>query len=148
MGYYMRFITTDKVLSDIPRMNGELKKLNPQWDLDREADAKRPSALLKFGSELYGEFEVNVPGDGLFGEEIGELLEFIQAGENREPIQSVLKEATAIYALRVLWQGRDYGDTLDQIQPLWERLFDLHSGLLQVDDDGYYDKEERIFALG
>ncbi|MDF1665990.1 MAG: hypothetical protein P1V97_29810 [Planctomycetota bacterium] len=147
MGYYMRFLTTDKVVRGIPFLNRELQKRNPKWELEFVANAKRPSALLKYGSELYGEFEVNLPGDGLFTEEIEELGDFISHLEKRDAVEKVLKDATAIYALRVLWQGRDSEATLDTLQVFWEVLFSLHSGLLQADDDGYYDAEKRVLAV-
>jgi hypothetical protein len=44
-------------------------------------------------------------------------------------------------ALHVLQAGHDNADILDQ---LWDWLFDHFAGLLQVDDEGYYNRDTLI----
>jgi hypothetical protein len=56
------------------------------------------------GDGLYAEIEINQPGDGLFDDEIGEMLEFLEdaEGENRGRVEKVLRGARRIVSVRVL----------------------------------------------
>ncbi len=148
MGYYMRFFTADPKPSSIDALAGRLRSRSPSWKLESEV-ARRPSAKICLGEELLGELEVNRPGDGLFEEEIEELLEFIDADSrgDRERVAKLLARATAAYVVRVLWQGREAEDTLAALDGFWEVLFELHDGLLQADAEGYYDAEGRILEV-
>ncbi len=148
MGYYMRFITTDPKPSSIDVLGGRLRSRNPGWRLESEA-ARRPSAKIHLGHELLGELEVNQPGDGLFDEEVEELLELIEADGrgDRERVVKLLEGATAAYVVRVLWQGREAEDTLDALDAVWEILFELHDGLLQADAEGYYSREGQVLEV-
>jgi hypothetical protein len=43
-----------------------------------------------------------------------------------------------LVVLKVLWEDRDTETTLQRIRPLWDWLLAHRTGLLQVDDEGYY----------
>ena len=92
------------------------------------------------------EIEINQPGEGLFEDEIKEMLEFLQEadGKKRERVEKVLKSAKRIISVRVLGQGRDSGETLAGIEPLWKWLFLTRDGLLQADGEGYYDENDLV----
>ena len=150
MGYYMRFITTEKKPSSIGELNALLQTRKANWNLEIEEASKRPSADIKFGEHLLGELELNQPGDGLFDEEIEELLEFIEEDckGDRSRVENLLRNATAAYVVRVLSQGRESGETLEYLDVFWEVLFQRHDGLLQADAEGYYDDSGIVLEVG
>jgi hypothetical protein len=145
----MRYFTGDEKFSLIPDLNGALQARNTNWNLEIGPGAKRPHALIRFGDEILGELELNRPGDGLFEEEIGELLEFIEHDSkgDRDRVTKLLQSATAAYVVRVLFQDRDPEDTLGYLDVFWEVLFDRHDGMLQADAEGYYDLSGMILEV-
>lgn len=149
MGYYMRFFTTDKNTSSIDDLNPLLQARHPSWRLKTLDGASNPSADIMFGEKLLGELEVNKPGDGLFEEEIDELLDFIDASNkgDREGVEELLQNATAAYVVRVLLRGRDRESTLETLDIFWEVLFQQHSGMLQADSEGYYDSSGMVLEV-
>lgn len=141
MGYYMRYMVTDGDLR-IEELQQALAAVDPAYRLEIHAEPRNNSGDLYYGDQLYAEVEVNRPGDELFEDEIDELLEVVEeAGDAEAPEQvaRVLREATAIVGVRVLWQGRDPGPTLARLDPLWEWLHEHREGMLQADGEGYYD---------
>lgn len=141
MGYYMRYIVTDDqplLLSDI---ESGLKSVDPDYAITDDE--------LHHGSELYGEIEINPRGGELCDEELGELEEFAKdsEGENKQRVIDALRGAKAILALRVLWQGRDPEPSLEKLDPLWEWLLSNRQGLMQADDEGYYDATGLILEV-
>lgn len=149
MGYYMRFITTDEQTRAIHELHAELHSHNSKWSLHEHPATTRPGADIVFDGSVYGELEVNRPGDGLFEEEIGELQEFLEdAGEgDLHRVSTLLNQARAIIAVRVLWGGREADETLDTLQVFWEALSAHHTGLLQADGEGYYDDSGLILSV-
>ncbi len=149
MGYYMRFITTDSRPSSIADLRTALKAAHPAWDLNETSGGTRLSATISFEGALYGDLEINHPGDGLFEDELQELKEFLEyAGKgSKRKVTQTLSKATAIYAVQVLWQGRDTEETLDKLQIFWDHLFARHAGLLQADGEGYYDDNGIVLAV-
>jgi len=147
MGYFMRFIVTDGELR-LEEVEHALSAVDPPFRLQGHGESRDHSADLYRGDELYGELEVNRPGDDLFEDEIDELLELLegQEGEAVETVETVLRGATAILAVRVLWQGREVESTLSSLDPLWRWLHDQREGLLQADDEGYYDGDGLVLA--
>ncbi len=60
-----------------------------------------------------------------------------------------LRDSKSTVAVRVLWGGRaTVEETLRPLDALWEALFEELGGLLQADDDGYYDHEGMILEVG
>ena len=104
---------------------------------------------MKHGHDVYGVVEVNRPGDGLFEEEIGELKEFVEdvRGKRKADVLKTLSEARAIVAVQVLFGDRQVEATLHKFLPLWEWLISNRKGLLQADDEGYYDQTGRILKV-
>jgi len=141
MGYYLRFIVTDPPPLSVAHLDAALRSVDPAYTID--------GYDLRHGDGLYGEIEVNPRGTGLCDEELGELADFIEdAGEgDRARVLAVLKQATAIVAVRVLWQGREAAETLTRLDPLWGWLFDHRAGLLQADGEGYYDEDGRVLDV-
>ncbi len=142
MGYYMRYILTDDRETTLSEIETGLKQVDPDYSIG-------DGETLMYGDELYGEIEINVPGDGLFEAEVEELKEEIKdnRGRNKTTVLEALQKARAIVAVRVLWQDRETEQTLDKIDPLWEWLFDNREGLLQADGEGYYSQSKHILKV-
>lgn len=141
MSYYMRYIVTD----DRPLSLSDLQAALTTVD----ADYSITDGELGHGAELYGEIEINVRGEELCDEELGELRDFVEEalGENKERVMEALRSANAMVVVRVLWQGRDSEPTLEKIAPLWQWLFSNREGLMQADGEGYYDASGLILAV-
>ena len=80
MGYYMRFIVTDEKDVSLGPLESALKQIDPAYLIDRDEEADS-EGLLKWRDAVYGQIEVNRPGDGLFDGEIEELKEFVENSE-------------------------------------------------------------------
>lgn len=148
MGYYMRFIITDDKEVSLSKLESALKQIDPAYLIDRDEEFDS-EGLLKWADEVYGQIEVNRPGDGLFDAEIEELKEFVEDSEGvkQSEVLNVLGQAKAIVAIRVLDQGRDSEATLMKIDPLWQWLFENREGLLQAGGEGYYDASGLILQV-
>jgi len=139
----MRFITTDSAETTPSILEQALKETDSQYSITESGE-------LKHGDDVYGVVEVNRPGDGLFEEEIGELKEFVEdvRGKRKPDVLKSLDEAKAIIAVQVLFGDRQAEVTLQKLDPLWEWLISNRKGLLQADDEGYYDQSGRILKVG
>src|SRR5262245_6915905 len=154
MGYYMRFFDTSEKPLTIGEIEGALRDVDPAYRLEAPESAKVPQADLYLGDGLYAEIEINQPGDGLFEDEIAEMLEFLEdaegkarkdaEGKARKRVEKVLKGARRIVSVRVLGQDRETDETLAGIDPLWKWLFSTRAGLLQADGEGYYDADDLV----
>jgi hypothetical protein len=149
MGYYMRFIVTDGELR-LAEIEEALQSADGAYRLHHHSGSQRQSADLYHGDELYGELEINRPGDGLFEDEVAELRETVEEaeeGDERQRVVEFLARATGMLAVRVLWQGRNVEPTLEKLDPLWKWLHDRREGLLQADSEGYYDQDGLVFNV-
>jgi len=146
MGYYIRFFDTSETPLTIGEIETALREVDPGYRLEAPEAATIPQADLYLRDGLYAEIEINEPGEGLFEDEIAEMLEFLEdaEGKTRKRVEHVLKGARRIVSVRVLGQGRDTETTLAGIDPLWKWLFSRRPGLLQADGEGYYDADELI----
>jgi hypothetical protein len=142
----MRFFDTSEKPLTIGQIEDALRKVDPAYRLQVPESTRIPQADLYLRDGLYAEIEINEPGDGLFEDEIVEMLEFLEdaKGKSRKRVEKVLKSARRIISVRVLGQGRQSDDTLGGIEPLWTWLFSTRAGLLQADGEGYYDADDLI----
>jgi hypothetical protein len=141
MSYYMRYIATDEKDISLPEIEQALQAVDSRYSV-RDGD-------LKYGDDLYGQIEVNRPGDGIFDEEVEELKAELEdtKGKGKKKVETALQNAKAIIAVQVLWQDRETEETLQKIDPLWEWLFANRQGLLQADGEGYYDTSGLILRV-
>ena len=149
MGYYLRFFdTADQPLS-LKTIESALQLRDQRYRLAVPEGATRPEGDLYLGEALYAEVEINQPDDGLFDDEVGEMLESLEdiEGDARGRVETVLRNAKRIIAVRVLSQGRESEETLAAFDPLWEWLFSSRAGLLQADGEGFYDQSELILEV-
>jgi len=144
----MRFIVTDEKDVSLGTLESALKQIDPAYLIDRDEETDS-EGLLKWRDAVYGQIEVNRPGDGLFDGEIEELKEFVEnsEGAKRSDVLNVLGQAKAIVAIRVVYERRESEDTLVKIDPLWQWLFANRQGLLQAGGEGYYDSSGLILEV-
>jgi hypothetical protein len=149
VGYYLRFIATAERAPTIPELRAALAEVDAGYALD---DTGERAADLRLGDAVVGEIEINTQADELFNEELGELLEFLESADGdaneRQRVLTTLTSATAIVCARVLWGDREAEQTLRAFDPLWAHLFASSGGLLQADDEGYYDEDGLILEVG
>ena len=84
-------------------------------------------------------------GDGL----VRLLISHVEKAEGRQRgrVLSALQGACSIINLEVVWQDRVPEQTLQMIDPLWSWLFSNRPGLVQADEEGYYERSRRILAV-
>jgi hypothetical protein len=141
MGYFMRFIVTDEKKVSLTELESALKESNENYRIESDEGDDTYGELMS-GEDIYGQIEINIPDDGLFDEEIGELIEFLEdaEGENKTIVLETLNNARSIFCIQVLNQGRSSDeDTLSKIDPIWKWFFRNRKGLMQADAEGYYD---------
>jgi hypothetical protein len=138
MSYYMRFIATDGKPIALAELEAGLKTVDPGYSLSE--------GILRFEGEIFGEVDLNLPGDGLFETEIENLREFLDEVEDgdRSRVEKTLRNAKAIVAVTPIHGAREEEATSEAIDPLWDWLFDHHTGLLQIDLEGYYDAQGEL----
>ncbi len=111
-------------------------------------DAAEPGrGDLYFGDVLYAEIEVNSVGDDVFDEDCEDLLD--ELGKQDDPggdeARNALLSATSAVVLRVFEPGHD---DFARLNLLVEWLFETRTGVLQVDEEGFFDHTgHRIVAL-
>ncbi|MCI0665735.1 MAG: hypothetical protein L0220_32160 [Acidobacteria bacterium] len=144
MGYYMRFISIDKEDISLSVLESALRLSDTDYRINNDGD-------ILYKGEIYGQLEVNRPGDSLYGDEIEELKEFIEeargAKKKKQRVLAVLDNSSAIVAVGVLWQELTAEETLERLEPLWDWLLANRKGLIQADDEGYYDATGLILKV-
>ena len=142
MSYYMRYISTDALQITLEILHKELQAVDQRYSVDASGD-------LKFGDDVYGAVEINFPDEEVFDEEIQELKEFVEdvRGWKKREVIKTLNAAKATVAVQVLSGGRETNDALEKLSPLWDWLLSNRKGLLQADDEGYYNKSGLILKV-
>lgn len=145
MGYYMRFIMTGPQPVLLTDLEAALQQIDARYALIRpEFDETR--ADLHHAGDVLGEIEINATGDDIFDEDIADLKELVPSHntpEERRVIEA-LSSANQIIAVSTLWEGTNSEPTLERLDPLWDWLFAHFEGLLQADNDGFYDADGLI----
>jgi hypothetical protein len=145
MSYLMRFILTD---GDPPSLN-ELEVViclrHPEAVIVRET-ADGDSGDLLVGDVPYAVIERSLRHDPLCQEDLDELREELlkQDDENRAVALDVIDRATGMIVVQVLRAGHEDPEPL---AALWDWLFAKRQGLLQVDLEGFFDRDQRVVAL-
>jgi hypothetical protein len=141
MSYFMRYILVHDDIA-LQTIDQALNAIDPGFSV--QFDQGEPdSGDLYYRGEVLGEISVNHPGEMVFSEDIEELRTVVNALDHPDTplIQTTLDSARAMVALLVLEAGHRNPDIVDQ---LWDWLFDHYRGVLQVDDEGYYDRDELV----
>ena len=143
MAYYMRKI----VVAEQPTLEALLQRAQkrlPSVSFVRSHPEKL-LADVAIDEDVVAELEVNFPSEELFLEERDELLEMAQDGDgDLRTVTSTLKASTAIVALRLLFGSDGIEAYMERINPFIDSLMMDWSGLLQDDDNGFFDTEENL----
>lgn len=138
MSYFIRYILTQDSTT-LAHINAALEAADAAFRVQIDlADAD--TSDLYYGEDVLGELSVDLVGGTVFNEDIDELRELLEPINDpmRPLVQTALDNAQCMVALHVLEAGHANPDVLDT---LWDWLFSHHPGLLQVDDEGFYDYE-------
>jgi len=108
MGYYMRYISSDANDITFAWLDEILRKLDREYSI--EHGTGRKLAELRYAGNLYGDIEINRPGDGLFDDEMKELLDGIGGftAPGKGVVEETLTKARTLVALQVLIAGKGY----------------------------------------
>jgi hypothetical protein len=145
MSYFMRFMLTDGAPPTLAEIEAVLTAEDAAFSILRDSAAD-DSGDLFHADELLAEIELNRRGDPLCDEDLEEFAEELQKQDdpNREIVLDALDRAEGMVVLHVLRAGHENPTLLNQ---LWEWLFSTRQGLLQVDEEGFFDREKRIVSL-
>lgn len=151
MGYYMRYISADERPLSLTAIGEALKTIDPRYticptDLDELVE-------VLYDGKLYGQIEINTPGDELFEDDISAFAEMIGTPTSQEErlVTATLNAATQIIAVEMFWEGTASETTFAIFDPLWDWLFANRRGILQADTEGFYSADgllvERKFMI-
>lgn len=148
MGDYLRFFFFHEQLT-LAQIEVGFRSIDPKYSLRIDPAAPDTGDLL-YGDEVYSQIEINNSGGELYQEDVEELREQIADGPTedyaaRQYVIALLGRATGLMAVHVSDFGNVYYDRID---PIWDWMFEHHDGLLQVDDEGYYDRDGLLLSLG
>lgn len=149
MSHYMRYIMIDEQPVGHAELETALIAADPIYAV--EPDESAAPATILYGDAPAAQIEINVPGDGLFDQELDYLRRDVLAtadGTARERVLATLDTARGIVAAQVLHGAYDEHDAPTRLDPLWQWLFANRKGLLQVDGDGYYDGLGLVLRVG
>lgn len=110
-------------------------------------------AEVYYDSILIGQIEINHAGEDIFEDDIASFRDMIGEGKSDEERSAltVLDNARYMIVAEVLWKGINAETTLEKFDPLWAWLFANRIGILQADNEGFYDANglivERNFML-
>ncbi len=141
----MRFVFGDGPAPALDVIGGVLRAQDPACEV--LIDALEPVyADLLFDGELYAELEINAPGDDLFDEDVEELA--LELGKQDDPNAAIplalLRRAQGMLVLHVLRAGHE---DFARLEPLFDWLYSTRDGLLQVDQEGFFNQNGRVVAL-
>ena len=145
MSYYMRFVLTDGAPPALAEIEAALQAADAAFSILRDS-ASDEGGDLYYDADLYGEIEVNQRGDQLCDEDLEEFSEELNKHDdpNRMIVLNVLEQAAGMVVLHVLRAGHENPANLNL---LWDWLFATRQGLLQVDEEGFFDHDRRIVTL-
>lgn len=148
MGYYMRYISTHSPSVTVPTITDALVKHDSQFKV-RQSPIESTRAELLYADQLLGELEINLPDDDIFEEDLEELHDLVEGiGDPSEKrVLDTLNDAKFIVAVSATWDGKESADVFSKLDILWNWLFANYSGLLQADNEGFYDSTDLILEL-
>jgi len=151
MGYYMRYISADERPLSLAQIGEVLVAIDPRYVI-RPTDLDELVEVV-YDDKLYGQIEINAPGDDLFEDDISAFMEMLGAPTSQEErlVTATLTAATEIIAVEMFWEGTASEATFALFDPLWDWLFANRRGILQADTEGFYSADgllvERKFMI-
>lgn len=149
IGDFIRYIITSGHEITLALVEEALQSFDGEFSIFRDQAATNSGDIVH-GSDVYGEIEVNRAGEQVFVEDIEDLRDQLTDTDddaNSDGVAQALETldgATAMVAVQLAEAGHEH---YSQIDPLWDWLFARYPGLLQIDEEGYYSKDELILAV-
>jgi hypothetical protein len=145
MSYFMRFILLESAPPTLREIQTVLQFADSSVQIV-EDNAEPNIGDLYFGEAVYAELEINVPGDPICDDDLADFEEELskQDDPNAQRVLDALHDVTGLVAIRVLEAG---DDDYPRINWLVDWLFANYRGMLQVDDEGFFDANGRIVSL-
>jgi hypothetical protein len=145
----MRFFFTGAAPT-LAELDAGFRQLDAKYTLRPETGSAVLADLL-YGDDLYATVEINAQGGTLYTEDVEELREQLndpaappEDYAMRQYVIGLLDRASGMIAVHVSDFGNVYYDRID---PFWDWLFETRDGFLQVDDEGYYDRDGVLLSL-
>ncbi|MEO8393185.1 MAG: hypothetical protein ABI700_09350 [Chloroflexota bacterium] len=145
MGDFIRYILTGENDLTLALVEAGLKEVDPEFALQIDQAATNSADVLH-GGEIYGEVEVNGREDQVFSEDIEDLREELEdiEDEGKTRVLELLGAATTMVAFQLSEEGHEHYRHVD---PFWDWLFERYPGVLQIDEEGYYSRDEQLLAM-
>ncbi len=137
MGDFIRYILTAPHDLTLRKLHDALREIDGAFAIISDTADPAVGDLL-FDSAFYGEIAVNAADDPIVQEDMDELRELLTDDDpEAQVIRARLDQMQGMVALNLSEAGHnDY----DRIDPIWDWLFTHYDGVLQVDDEGFYDQ--------
>ncbi len=144
MGYTMRYITTDAGDLSLSVIEAALQQMDAAYAITN-TDVPDIGDLIH-GDTRLGVIEINRPGDDIFEDDVAEFHDLVGAGDSpaQQRVYEVLDNANAMVAVEAEWPGTDAEPVLAKLDVLWDWLFAHYPGLLQADNEGFYEGDDLI----
>lgn len=124
-----------------------LADADPDFRIVRDLPEDDPdeTGQLLHGDDDFGVISVNLRGDPLCDDDLDEFREGLRAQDDprRVEVLDVIARAAGMVALRLSNEGFAGSDWLD---PLWLWLFAAREGVLQIDDEGFFDADSELIV--
>jgi hypothetical protein len=145
MSYFMRFIVTDGAPPSLEAITEALSKVDAAFSIVQDS-ADDTSGDLYYDDDLFAELEINARGDPLCDEDIEDFVDELHKNDDpkRQIALTVLEQATGMVVAHILREGHENPAVLNH---LWDWLFATRAGLLQVDEEGFFDHEGRVVSM-
>jgi hypothetical protein len=150
MGYFMRYFimggaSGSPTLADL---GGALGAIDPTFTLI--PDLHLPGyGQLYHGETLLAEIEINVPDDDVLAEDLEDLRDLLAFSQhpNKDRVIAALDTLQSAVVVEAYWPGTESEAALDKTDLLFDWLFDHYPGLLQMDGQGFFDREAAILPM-
>lgn len=148
MGDYFRFFYFDDPPPAFSWLEEGFRAISPRFRLRVDPAAANVADLI-LRDDVYAEIEINSAGGDLYQEDLADLRDQLEhpPAEDIEAVNrvlSLLEQARGLIAVRLT----DFGSVdYDAIDPIWDWLFSQRDGLLEIDDEGYHDRDGQVLSL-
>lgn len=144
MGYTMRYITTEGHDISLSLIESALREMDAAYGVTN-TDLPDLSDLM-YGDTNLGLLEINRPGEDIFEDDLTEFRDLVGKCDSTEQqrVLDVLDRAQTMVVVEAMWQGTNAEPVLSRLDVLWDWLFAHYPGLLQADNEGFYEGDELI----
>lgn len=145
----LRFFMADERSLTLSQLETNLQQVNPAYKINDVSTRSAEAGIFNIGPDVLGQLEIKRYGRKNFDHEIKEFTEVMQTTKraNKQVVTDVLENTKVIVVLTLPPGSRENGDIQEKVEPLWEWLFANRTGLLHIDEEGFYRGMELIFEL-